>query len=652
MKTIKSVSSIKSKFVMIFLLVGLLPVLSVAVLSYYNAKGNIEAEVMGALDMYAGLTDSQVSSFFTERESDAKVYVASANVFEALSTLQSADWDETDPGWIAQKSRLDRFTKVTVEENGYSFIFLTDPQGRAVYSSREGVEGADLSIRDYVQRSLRGEINWSGLFYSGIVNDNTIVVSLPVRTGGLSGDLIGTANMVITTDILGSMAQQGIQVLGKTGDAYLVSAEGLLYTNTLWGELAKDAALNETIDTKAVQMLAGPVNRGDRDFHQQGVYDSYLGKRVLGSVNVIRLGDGYAGLVVEIEEAEAFTGVYAMRNYLLAVLFVAVFLVAGVGYVVATNTAKPIVSVAAVAQKVAGGDFTVSTDIQRQDEIGQLADAFNVMNGNLRALIQQAVQTAKGVNEGSEALSQSVESVSASLAEVAASTDQFSGNTQELSSGAQEMAGLSSGVASSAKAGSEAIEDAVRQMQEINEMVEGLRTIIGALDKRSQEIGSIVSLITDVADQTNLLALNAAIEAARAGEMGRGFAVVAEEVRKLAEQSRSAAEDIETLVKITQDETKQAVSSMENGVEKVRSGSEVVLASGTAFREIVDNVNGIVAKINIVSSFAQEISAGSQEIAASTEEQSAVMEEINASAEELRANADALIQELSRFKYE
>ncbi|MCL5982387.1 MAG: HAMP domain-containing protein [Firmicutes bacterium] len=133
-----------------------------------------------------------------------------------------------------------------------------------------------------------------------------------------------------------------------------------------------------------------------------------------------------------------------MRNYLLLALFVTVFLVAGAGYAIAGATARPIVRVAAVAGQVAGGDFTVSADIKRNDEIGQLADAFNSMNESLRQLFRQAVQTAAGVNEGSEALSQAVESVSASLEQVAASTNQFSSNAQEMSTNSQEMAELSS----------------------------------------------------------------------------------------------------------------------------------------------------------------------------------------------------------------
>ncbi|MDW7685335.1 MAG: methyl-accepting chemotaxis protein, partial [Bacillota bacterium] len=635
----------------IFLLIGLIPVISVSLLSFTNAKTNIETEAYKALGMYAGLTDAQISSFLSERGGDASVYVSSDNVTKAMNALRAANWDETDPLWLSLKNDLSRFSSILVDEFGYSFVFLTDVTGRAVYSSQEGVEGADLSVRDYVQTSLRGEMNWSDLFFSTIVNENTIVLSLPIRTNGLSGEIMGTANLVLTEDLLAKIVHEGVETLGKSADSYLINAQGLLLTDTLLGDFAQDASLKETIDTDVVRELSNAIENGNTDFHWQGIYIDYLGNQVLGSAEVMRLGTGYAGLVVEIDEDEAFAGVYAMKNRMLMILFVTIFLVAGTGYFIASNTAKPIISIADVAKQVAGGDFTVSTEIKRNDEIGQLGNAFNTMNENLRKLIRQAVLTATGVNEGSEALSTAVESVSASLEEVAASTNQFSSNTLEMSASSQEMAELSNQVATSAAEGSAAVDNAILQMQEINSMVEGLRNVIGALDKRSQDIGNIVGLITDVAEQTNLLALNAAIEAARAGEQGRGFAVVAEEVRKLAEQSRSAAEEIRKLVRETQEESSRAVTSMEKGVETVRSGSDVVLASGDTFKEIVKNVNSIVQKIEVVSSSAQEVSAGSEEIAASTEEQSSVMEEINASAEELRANADALIKELNRFKY-
>jgi methyl-accepting chemotaxis protein len=642
---------LKGKFVLTFLLVGLIPVLAVTVLAYYNARGNLEAESYKALNLYAGQVASRITTFLSGRESSARNFAASGDVLDALHVLRQAGGDLQNQLWLAEKVHLDRYVHSLKEGYGYMDVSVTDQNGRIVYSSTPGLEGVDLSGQEYIKGALTGQLTWSPLYYSDVMHQNVISVAAPVRTDGLTGAVFGIATLVVGNHQLTAYVTEGLDELGKTGDAYLVDAQGLLLTDTKRGDYALDAALQKTITSEAVYRLAEPLANGEAGFFWKGVYRNYLGDNVLGAVEVIEFGEGFAGLVVEIAATEAFASVFTMRNYMLIALFIAVFLVAGTGYAIAGATARPIVRIAETARQVAGGDFTVSAEIKRGDEIGQLGNAFNTMNENLRQLFRQAVQTATGVNEGSEALSQAVESVSSSLQQVAASANQFSSNAQEMSINSQEMAKLSSQVADSAVSGSVSVENAVRQMQEISTMVEGLRNVINVLDKRSQDIGSIVRLITDVSEQTNLLALNAAIEAARAGEQGRGFAVVAEEVRKLAEQSRSSAEKIAKLVSETQQETKHAVNSMQKGVETVRSGSEVVMASGETFREIVSKVTGIVKKIELVASSAQEISATSEEIAASTEEQSSVMQEINASAEELRANAEALIQELNRFKY-
>jgi methyl-accepting chemotaxis protein len=621
------------------------------VLAYYNARGNLEAESYKALNLYAGQVASRITTFLSGRESSARNFAASGDVLDALHVLRQAGGDLQNQLWLAEKVHLDRYVHSLKEGYGYMDVSVTDQNGRIVYSSTPGLEGVDLSGQEYIKGALTGQLTWSPLYYSDVMHQNVISVAAPVRTDGLTGAVFGIATLVVGNHQLTAYVTEGLDELGKTGDAYLVDAQGLLLTDTKRGDYALDAALQKTITSEAVYRLAEPLANGEAGFFWKGVYRNYLGDNVLGAVEVIEFGEGFAGLVVEIAATEAFASVFTMRNYMLIALFIAVFLVAGTGYAIAGATARPIVRIAETARQVAGGDFTVSAEIKRGDEIGQLGNAFNTMNENLRQLFRQAVQTATGVNEGSEALSQAVESVSSSLQQVAASANQFSSNAQEMSINSQEMAKLSSQVADSAVSGSVSVENAVRQMQEISTMVEGLRNVINVLDKRSQDIGSIVRLITDVSEQTNLLALNAAIEAARAGEQGRGFAVVAEEVRKLAEQSRSSAEKIAKLVSETQQETKHAVNSMQKGVETVRSGSEVVMASGETFREIVSKVTGIVKKIELVASSAQEISATSEEIAASTEEQSSVMQEINASAEELRANAEALIQELNRFKY-
>ncbi len=639
--------NLKVKFTFLFLLVGLLPVIIVSLLAYFDAQRNIQTEIFGGVSAVAELKSVAVPAYFQEKQRELQGIAKTSYVLAPLQQLKNANWDETDPLWLAGKDRLDAYAQTFKGKKGVLSFFVTNAAGKVVYSLTGAELEKDFSQREYIRGALAGQLSWSELYASAELGENVLVLSAPVKGSGGTGEIVGTVSLVSSGQTLDSLLHEGIGKLGESVDAYLISAEGLLLTDRLQGEGAEQSALRLTMETTAVQTLADPLRRGDADFRWQGIYAGNEGQNVLGVVRVVPFGGSYAGLVFEKNETEAFASLDAMQ-----ILLLTIGLVAAAGYLLAASTAKPISQVTAVAKKVAAGDLTVHTEIKRQDEIGELANAFNTMNESLRNLMREASQTAAGVNEGSEALSQAVESASSTLEEVAASANQFASNAQELSGSAQDMAEISSEVANSAAAGSAAIDNAARQMQAINVMVEELRNVINGLDKRSKEIGSIVDLITDVAEQTNLLALNAAIEAARVGEQGRGFAVVAEEVRKLAEQSRNAADEIGKLVRETQAESGNAVNSMQDGVKKVRAGTEAVLNSGETFQEIVRNVQRIVQKIEKVSSGAQEISAGSQEIAASTEEQASVMEEINASAEELRANADRLISELKQFKFQ
>lgn len=644
--------NLKVKFTVLFLLIGLLPVIIVSLLAFSDARRIIETEIFGGIGAVAGLKSEAVPANFRDREGEAQALAKTSYVVTPLKQLKSVNWDETDPLWLAEKNRLDAYVRTFNGKGGVLFVLVTNAAGKVVYSSGTAYQEADFSQRESIKSALAGQLGWSLLYASEDVGENVLVLSVPVKSNGSSGEIVGTVSMVSSGQALNSLLHQGMYALGELVDAYLINADGLLLSNRVQGENAEQSALQETMETAVVQKLADPLSQGDTDFRWQGIYLGQEGHNVLSVVRVIPFGGGYAGLVLEKSESEAFAGLNGMQSKLLAIILLTIGLVAAAGFLVASNTAKPISQITAVAKKVAAGDLTVHTEIKRQDELGELANAFNSMNESLRNLMREASQTAAGVNEGSDALSQAVESASSTLEEVAASANQFASNAQKLSGSAQDMAEISSEVAGSAVAGSAAIDNAARQMQEINLMVEELRNVINGLDQRSKEIGSIVDLITEVAEQTNLLALNAAIEAARVGEQGRGFAVVAEEVRKLAEQSRNAADEIGKLVRETQAESGNAVNSMQDGVKKVRAGTEAVLSSGETFQEIVQSVQRIVQQIEKVSSGAQEISAGSEEIAASTEEQASAMEEINASAEELKANAEMLISELKRFKYQ
>jgi methyl-accepting chemotaxis protein len=219
--------------------------------------------------------------------------------------------------------------------------------------------------------------------------------------------------------------------------------------------------------------------------------------------------------------------------------------------------------------------------------------------------------------------------------------------------------------------GVEAAAAADSTMQAVRESSQAVTSAISELAARSAQIGAMVDTITGIAGQTNLLALNAAIEAARAGEQGRGFAIVAEEVRKLAEESGRAAEQIGALLATIQTETGRAVDVATRGHEQTDSGAAVVQQTREAFRSIDEAVHDMHARIGEVTRASERVGDGSSRlremieelsevasrsssatatVSASAQQSSAAAQQLAATAEELKAGADELGKIVGRFK--
>ncbi len=222
-----------------------------------------------------------------------------------------------------------------------------------------------------------------------------------------------------------------------------------------------------------------------------------------------------------------------------------------------------------------------------------------------------------------------------------------------------------------AQQGEHLMNDATEKMEHIEKSVMDSADVVRTLGENSQQIGQIVEAISSIADQTNLLALNAAIEAARAGEHGRGFAVVAEEVRKLAAESQTSAEQIKERILTIQQDTDRAVAAMEQGTGEVQSGTQAIRDVGVQFEEIMRKVNGIKEKVDEISSSVNSVSDGAGNIvaavdsidsisrktadhtttiSASTEEQSASNEEIAAASQALANLAADMQTAINKFK--
>ena len=270
---------------------------------------------------------------------------------------------------------------------------------------------------------------------------------------------------------------------------------------------------------------------------------------------------------------------------------------------------------------IADGDLTRRVAYESRDELGQLCAHFNGFVGKFQNIMLQLVTDASRVASASTQLmgtahlmAEGSEEVVAQANTVATAGEEMAATSNDIAHNCHLAAQSAQRANDAAVEGSGVVQATVAVMGSIAERVRSAAQTVESLGSRSDQIGAIVGTIEDIADQTNLLALNAAIEAARAGEQGRGFAVVADEVRALAERTTRATKEISDMIKSIQNETRNAVSAMEEGNSEVERGTQEAARSGRALEDILEQINAVTTQANQIATAAEEQTATTGEI--------------------------------------
>jgi methyl-accepting chemotaxis protein len=391
---------------------------------------------------------------------------------------------------------------------------------------------------------------------------------------------------------------------------------------------------------------------------------------------------------------EAGQAATLIRNGLIALMIVVVAVSMAISLAITRGILRQTSEITRSMDQVAAGDLTVAAAITAKDDLGDLAQQFNWLVGELRGVLVKVVQSSTLLNHTAHQLTDSSGEASRASEDMSRTIEQLATGSTAQAEAVQEGAGealrmsetadvvtrnadavdrTADAAAVAATAGRAHLDVAVGKIHELHATVADGVTAVRRLGDQSRQIGAIIEIIRGIASQTNLLALNAAIEAARAGDQGRGFAVVAEEVRKLAVQSASNANRITEMITLIQTETDLAVTLMAKSQEAADSSNSLMDAACLAFGDVQEAVTGthhgvssissgvrqlsgslrvVAGTMENIASVAEENAASTEEVSASVQQQTAMIHEVAASASQMSDMADEMQRAAAKFKLE
>ncbi|MEO4054011.1 HAMP domain-containing methyl-accepting chemotaxis protein [Solibacillus sp. CAU 1738] len=474
-------------------------------------------------------------------------------------------------------------------------------------------------------------------------------------------------------------------------DDKVIALGDLSFTKTMKNFQADIAAANERFNAIATDYLAA-VDKMDYEKSESLVKNEIQ----TASAEILNISEEILAFQnAQLDEIVADSNkAITISKQSSAIVFI-ISLLIGLGLIifVKRTVSDPLVKIVKSTNVIAEGDLIQEDIVVRsKDEIGQLAQAFNLMKGNLQNLIRSTQFNTEQLSASAEQLSASTEEITATSEDVtgrvantaevaqtlssialesAFAMEETATGVQRIAESTQTLHASSIDASETANHGGTIIGHAKQQMEVINTSTIQVNDLVQKLSKQTEEIGHITKVITDITDQTNLLALNAAIEAARAGEHGKGFAVVADEVRKLAEESKNSANSIVALTMEIKADTKNVENAVNNSLVSVKDGVKIIGDAGDAFYAIENAVELMTTQIQEISATSEQLSASAVEvlasvneiaegsssaasniemIAAAMEEQSATMEQVNHVALGLSDSAQDLQTEIQKFR--
>ncbi len=582
-----------------------------------------------------------------------------------------------NPNPLGEKEKLDSFTEFDnpypqehkvfhpifrelLQRFGFYDIFLIDAiDGRVVYSVFKELDFATrLKDGPYAESGLAqaytaamqlepgqlATVDYQPYFPS--YEDPAAFIGTPIKVRNrIAGAIVFQLPLDNINEVMtggGNWLETG---LGETGETYLIGddtrmrSEGRFLMEDLEGYLnalansEQDPAVVEQIKTKGTTVGIKPIETpgavdalaGNTGFK---AFQDFRGTEVLSAYRPLNVEGLNWAILAEISADEAFSASNALKGRLIrdvVLIAVAVAIASGViGFLFSQNISGPIQRITRSMDDISSGDgdLTVRLDDSSSDELGSLAHSFNIFVEKIDVLVQKVLSSTGHISHSSMELNQITSSTHEVVSLQQRKIEQIATAIEEMTATVNEVADSAGKTDVAARRANEHVQEGSRILQQNMEIVHQLsqrvndsQSVIEALSKDSDMVGTVIDVISSVAEQTNLLALNAAIEAARAGEQGRGFAVVADEVRTLAARTQEATEEIRGIVDSLQKRSVDTRDMLSENNEELLKNAELSESTLEAFKSIERSVEELLSMSAHIASATDEQSQATNEIA-------------------------------------
>lgn len=590
----KTQIKLRTKLIGSFLLVGIIPLLAMGIISLWQTTDALKSQVFNQLQIAREIKKSQLQRMFTDQLEIVKQNAALDNVhrffleFENIGLMQGFDSDD-------YKSALGDYDSILqFYSQGFEDLFLISRKGDVVYSVKRHADfGENLTTGQFkdsglahaFSKAVKGGIVFEDFeFYSPMGNALVSFFAAPMTDE--SGKVIGVMAMLRQNKEINELMGER-SGMGKTGETYLVGSDNLITSDSFLDPKNHSAISAHSnpelgkVETEASsQALAGKTGCG--------ISANYLGTEVLSSYTPIKIGDTTWAVIAEMNKAEAFTSIQAIKLFTAALTLICLVAIVGVALFITRSISKPIHHITNSLNLNADHVFTASLEV---------------------------TSSSHTLAEGASQQAAALEETSSSLEEMSSLTLQNANNASEADKLMQKANAVVDGANGSMK-------NLTRSMEEIS--------------MASEETQKIVKTIDEIAFQTNLLALNAAVEAARAGEAGAGFAVVADEVRNLAMRAADAARNTASLI--------------EGTVKKIKAGSQLATKTSQDFLQVTESTSKVAALVTEIATASDEQSHGIGQINKAVTEMDKVVQLTAANAAENASSSEEMTGQAEQMK--